>query len=112
MEAEMLRGATVLIAIAIAVASVLGDEAAARARRHDWRPPEYVYRVSAYPRYRYRLNPYAEPRWFAPGFSFGFGDWGFTPSYYPYAQMWSRAGRPDDLACNMPSSPCWNQDRE
>lgn len=108
----MLRGATVLIAIGFAGASMLADEAVARARRHDQRLPVYGYWVSAYPLYAYKLNPYAEPRWFAPGFSFGFGDWGFTPSYYPYAHSWSRAGRPDDLACNMPSSPCWNQDRE
>jgi hypothetical protein len=60
----------------------------------------------------YRLNPSASYRWFGPGWSVGLGDWGSTPVYYPNARLWQRAGEPRDLACNMPSSPCWDQDRE
>jgi len=60
----------------------------------------------------YRLNPFAGYRWFGPGWSVGLGDWGSTPVYYPYAGVWHHAGEPSDLACNMPSSPCWDQDRE
>jgi hypothetical protein len=58
----------------------------------------------------YRVNPFAGYRWFGPGWSVGLGDWGSTPVYYPFARAWQRAG--DDPACNMPSSPCWDQDRE
>jgi hypothetical protein len=60
----------------------------------------------------YRVNPFAGHRWFGPGWSVGVGDWGSTPVYYPYARVWQRAGEPSDPACNMPSSPCWDQDRE
>jgi len=60
----------------------------------------------------YRANPYAGYRWFGPGWSVGLGDWGSTPVYYPFARSWQRAGVPSDPACNMPSSPCWDQDRE
>jgi hypothetical protein len=60
----------------------------------------------------YRLNPSASYRWSGPGWSVGIGDWGSTPVYYPYARVWQRFGDPSDPACNMPSSPCWDQDRE
>ena len=48
----------------------------------------------------------------APSLTFQFGKWGSQPSDYPYAQTWSQHAKPDDNACNMPSSPCWNEDRE
>jgi len=48
----------------------------------------------------------------APALTFQFGKWGSQPSDYPYAQTWSQHAKPDDNACNMPSSPCWNEDRE
>ncbi len=60
----------------------------------------------------YKLNPYANYRWHFPGVTVSIGDWGSDPVYYPYAHIWSRVGNPHDLACNMPSSPCWNMDRE
>lgn len=60
----------------------------------------------------YRLNPFASYRWYGPGWSVGFGDWGSTPVYYPYARVWQHSGVGADPACNMPSSPCWDQDRE
>jgi hypothetical protein len=60
----------------------------------------------------YRVNPFAGYRWFGAGWSVGLGDWGSTPVYYPFARAWRRAGDPSDPACNMPSSPCWDQDRE
>ncbi len=60
----------------------------------------------------YRLNPYAYHRWDFPGLSITFGDAGSEPMYYSYPYVWSHSGNPADLACNMPSSPCWNQDRE
>jgi hypothetical protein len=47
-----------------------------------------------------------------PAITFQFGKWGSQPSDYPYGQTWSQHARPDDNACNMPSSPCWNEDRE
>jgi hypothetical protein len=47
-----------------------------------------------------------------PAITFEFGKWGSQPSDYPYAQTWSQRARADDNACNMPSSPCWNEDRE
>jgi hypothetical protein len=47
-----------------------------------------------------------------PTVGFQIGKWGSQPSDYPYAQSWSQHARPDDNACNMPSSPCWNEDRE
>jgi hypothetical protein len=39
-------------------------------------------------------------------------DWGPPPSAWPYAHVWSHSGAPCDRACNLPTSPCWNQDRE
>lgn len=63
-------------------------------------------------RYVYRLNPYTGYGWSSPGLTIGLGDWGSQPTNYPYARVWSRSGAAPDLACNMPSSPCWNQDRE
>ena len=48
----------------------------------------------------------------APSLTFQFGKWGSQPSDYPYAQTWAQHAKPDDNACNMPSSPCWNEDRE
>jgi hypothetical protein len=48
----------------------------------------------------------------APALTFQFGKWGSQPSDYPYSQTWSQRAKPDDNACNMPSSPCWNEDRE
>lgn len=98
----MLRRGAMLMAIGIGWIGMLAPEAVAHPHRHIWRPQAYTY----------RLNPCAEYRWFGPGFSFGVGDWGSAPSYFPYAHVWSRTGRPHDLACNMPSSPCWNEDRE
>lgn len=47
-----------------------------------------------------------------PALTFQIGKWGSQPSDYPYARTWSQHARPDDNACNMPSSPCWNEDRE
>jgi len=47
-----------------------------------------------------------------PPITFQIGKWGSQPSEYPYAGTWSQRGRTDDNACNMPSSPCWNDDRE
>ncbi len=62
--------------------------------------------------FAYRLNPHAGYHWFFPGGSFEIGNWGSRPSHFPNARVWSRSGEPTDLACNMPSSPCWDQDRE
>jgi hypothetical protein len=39
-------------------------------------------------------------------------DWGPPPPAWPYAHVWSHSGSPCDRACNLPTSPCWNQDRE
>jgi hypothetical protein len=47
-----------------------------------------------------------------PAISFQLGKWGSAPSNFPYADSWSSHGRSDDMACNMPSSPCVNEDRE
>lgn len=47
-----------------------------------------------------------------PAFTFELGKWGSTPSYFPYADSWSQRGKKEDPACNMPSSPCWNEDRQ
>jgi hypothetical protein len=44
--------------------------------------------------------------------TFDFGKWGSTPSEYRNGETWTHARRADDNACNMPSSPCWNEDRE
>ena len=62
--------------------------------------------------FTYRLNPYAEYVWAQPRVTFMIGNWGSDRQYYPYAHVWSHTGNPHDLACNMPSSPCWDQDRE
>jgi hypothetical protein len=63
-------------------------------------------------RITYRLNPYIQYVWSQPRVTFMIGNWGADPQYYPYAHMWSHSGNPHDMACNMPSSPCWDQDRE
>jgi hypothetical protein len=47
-----------------------------------------------------------------PAVTFQVGKWGSQPSDYPYARTWSQHGRSEDKACNMPSSPCWNEDRD
>jgi hypothetical protein len=47
-----------------------------------------------------------------PPITFQIGKWGSQPSDYPYAGTWSQRARSEDNACNMPSSPCWNEDRE
>jgi hypothetical protein len=106
----MLGRATMLVAVGIGSACGFAGEVGAHPPRHGERPHAFAYgRPHAF---TYKLNPYAEYRWWGPGFSFGLGDWGTRPSFYPYADIWTRAGRADDLACNMPSSPCWNEDRE
>ena len=110
---------TITLVATFSVASLLfgsGLAAAAEGHRHRQHGTPRIMVTAPYQgvggEVTYRLNPLASYRWFGPGWSVGFGDWGSTPVYYPYAQVWQHAGAPSDLACNMPSSPCWDQDRE
>jgi hypothetical protein len=61
--------------------------------------------------YTYQNNA-PNPNFSGPAVTFQIGKWGSQPTDYPYARTWSEHARPDDNACNMPSSPCWNEDRE
>jgi hypothetical protein len=107
-----------LVATLSAANLLLGTSLAASAEshRHRQHPTPKITVTAPYQgvagEITYRLNPYASYRWFGPGWSVGLGDWGSTPVHYPYAGVWHHAGDPSDLACNMPSSPCWDQDRE
>ena len=107
-----------LVAILSAANLLLGTSLAtpAEGQRHRQHAPPKITVAAPYQggagEITYRLNPYASYRWFGPGWSVGLGDWGSTPVHYPYAGVWHHAGAPSDLACNMPSSPCWDQDRE
>lgn len=46
------------------------------------------------------------------GVTLAINDWGPPPNAWPYAYVWSHSGAPCDRACNLPTSPCWDQDRE
>jgi len=111
---------SVLAAAGLSIAGLVCGTMAATAghedhrhRRHHGVPQVLVQApYSNSNRFTYRLNPYVGYRWSTPGVTFEIGNWGSRPSYYPHAQVWSHSGDPADLACNMPSSPCWDQDRE
>ena len=47
-----------------------------------------------------------------PSFTFEIGKWGTTSSNSPRADTGSHGDRAEDPACNMPSSHCWNEDRQ
>ena len=106
---------SILTAASLGIAGLLFGTAAAAADGHRHHAKSRVVIEAAYPnvdRFTYRINPYAGYVWYAPGVSIGIGTWGSQPTYFPLAGIWSRSGNPADLACNMPSSPCWNQDRQ
>jgi hypothetical protein len=116
----MANSRTVTLAAALSLAGLLsGTSLAASTDAHRHRhhatpritvtPPDQGAGGGAW--VTYRANPFASYRWFGPGWSVGLGDWGSTPVYYPNARLW-QCGNPTDPACNMPSSPCWDQDRE
>jgi hypothetical protein len=90
------------LAAIVGASTLTATLACAETMRPDRRPHQF----------EYRSNPAANYVWSKAGSTFLIGNWGSTPHYYPYAQVWSSSGHPQDLACNMPSSPCWNQDRE
>jgi hypothetical protein len=46
-----------------------------------------------------------------PSFTFEIGKWGTTSST-PHADTGSYRDKAEDPACNMPSSHCWNEDRQ
>ena len=117
----MANSRTITLAATFSVANLLLASGLAAApaeshhQRHHRTPKITVtapYQSSGGDWVTYRLNPFASYRWSGPGWSVGLGDWGSTPVYYPYARVWQHSGVPSDPACNMPSSPCWDQDRE
>jgi hypothetical protein len=98
--------------IGVVLAPTVAAKAGQQAHRHGHHPRVVIQALQNPDRFTYRLNPYTGYGWSFPGVTVGFGDWGSQPSHYPYARVWSHSGVASDLACNMPSSPCWNQDRE
>ena len=112
----MANSRTITLVAMLSAAMLLGTSLAAPAESQRHRQHAKITVTAPYQggagEITYRLNPYASYRWFGPGWSVGLGDWGATPVHYPYAGVWHHAGHPSDLACNMPSSPCWDQDRE
>ena len=106
-------GAACFAIMGLVIAHAMAAMAGQQPHRHGHHPRVVIRAPYQNPdRYVYRLNPFAGYGWSFPGLTIGLGDWGSQPSNYPYARVWSQSGAPSDLACNMPSSPCWNQDRE